>query len=351
MARKALAAAVIWGCALALASAALAGNGGIAPPDSVTDSGSAINRIYWFLFGICALIFLAVEGALVWFVFRFRRRRSVEYGRDAPQIHGNTRLEVVWTAIPLAIVIVIAAVAFATVPTVNANPSHASDVLPIRVDAHQFYWQYTYPNGAISLDTLRIPVGRKIQLELHSQDVAHSWWVNEITGKRDAIPGRTQLPELRGQGGPGRSAASVPSSAASCTPSCTPRCRSSRPTSTRAGFSRPGRLESGVAKELRARQGGVSAGLRQVPRDVGPRRHRPRHRRQDHESGESRAAARERSEHGEPAVVHAARRTRLDRAPGERSLRVHDHHAGPPRECKWRLGRSLSPPAGGTARR
>ncbi len=191
MARRALAAAVIWGCALALASVAVAGNGGFAPPDSVTDSGSAINRIYWFLFGICAVIFLVVEGALVWFIFRFRRRRSVEYGRDAPQIHGNTRLEVVWTAIPVAIVVVIAAVAFATVSTVNANPSDASDALPIRVDAHQFYWQYTYPNGAISLNTLRIPVGRTIQLELHSEDVAHSWWVNEITGKRDAIPGRT----------------------------------------------------------------------------------------------------------------------------------------------------------------
>jgi cytochrome c oxidase subunit II len=191
MARRALAAAVIWGCALALASAALAGNGGIAPPDSVTDSGSAINRIYWFLFGICAFIFLVVEGALVWFLFRSRRRRSLEHGRDAPQIHGNTRLEIIWTAIPLAIVVVIAAVAFASVPDVNANPPDENDALLIRVDSHQFYWQYTYPNGAISLDTLRIPVGRTIRLELHSGDVIHSWWVNEITGKRDAIPGQT----------------------------------------------------------------------------------------------------------------------------------------------------------------
>jgi cytochrome c oxidase subunit 2 len=191
MARKALAAAVLAGFALVLASAALAGNGGIAPPDSVSDSGSAINRIYWFIFGVCALIFLIVEGVLVWFLFRFRRRRGVAYDRDAPQIHGNTRLEIIWTAVPLAIVIVIAAVAFATVPDVNANPPDENDALLIRVDSHQFYWQYTYPNGAISLDTLRIPVNRRIRLELHSGDVIHSWWVNEITGKRDAIPGQT----------------------------------------------------------------------------------------------------------------------------------------------------------------
>ena len=54
---------------------------------------------------------------------------------------------------------------------------------------HQFYWQYTYPNGAISFDTLYLPVGKTASLELHSKDVNHSWWVPELTGKLDAIPG------------------------------------------------------------------------------------------------------------------------------------------------------------------
>ena len=57
--------------------------------------------------------------------------------------------------------------------------------------AHQFYWQYRYPNGASSFDQLYLPIGRKVRLNLRSEDVPHSWWVPQITGKRDAIPGQT----------------------------------------------------------------------------------------------------------------------------------------------------------------
>jgi cytochrome c oxidase subunit 2 len=63
----------------------------------------------------------------------------------------------------------------------------------IRVEAHQFYWQYVYPNGAISLDELRVPVGRTVALELITHDVNHSWWVPALTGKLDAIAGRTNV--------------------------------------------------------------------------------------------------------------------------------------------------------------
>jgi cytochrome c553 len=62
--------------------------------------------------------------------------------------------------------------------------------LVIRVDAHQFYWQFTYPNGAVSIDELRAPVNRTVQVEIHSQDVDHSWWIPELGGKFDAIPGQ-----------------------------------------------------------------------------------------------------------------------------------------------------------------
>ena len=62
--------------ALAIAPAALAGNGGIAPPDSATASGSQINDLWWILMGILITIFVLVEGALLWFVFRYRRRRG-----------------------------------------------------------------------------------------------------------------------------------------------------------------------------------------------------------------------------------------------------------------------------------
>jgi cytochrome c oxidase subunit 2 len=198
MARKlALAGAAALGCVLAAASSALAGNGGIAPPDSVTDSGSAINRLYWVIFGICALIFILVEAALLLFVFRFRRRKTDPEGGEGPQLHGNTRLEVIWTIVPVVILVVIAVVTFVSVPTVNAKPSGGGDAITVQVTAHQFYWQYEYPNGALSFDTLRVPVGTTVSLRLRSEDVVHSWWVPEITGKRDAIPGRTNTLDFK----------------------------------------------------------------------------------------------------------------------------------------------------------
>ena len=65
----------------------------------------------------------------------------------------------------------------------------------IEVEGHQFYWQYVYPDGQIAIDHLVLPVDQPVRLVLVSHDVNHSWWVPELTGKRDAIVGRTN--ELR----------------------------------------------------------------------------------------------------------------------------------------------------------
>jgi cytochrome c oxidase subunit II len=63
--------------------------------------------------------------------------------------------------------------------------------LTIHVQGHQFYWQFTYPNGAISIEELHVPAHRVVQVVINSQDVAHSWWVPALGGKFDAIPGIT----------------------------------------------------------------------------------------------------------------------------------------------------------------
>jgi cytochrome c oxidase subunit 2 len=77
----------------------------------------------------------------------------------------------------------------AKTPAVQGKGASAGrEGVRIRVEAHQFYWQYVYPGGAVSLDVLRLPVGRPVTLELVSFDVAHSWWVPELGGKLDAIP-------------------------------------------------------------------------------------------------------------------------------------------------------------------
>ena len=86
--------------ALALASAAAAGNGGVAPPDPASPDAASIRDIYWLILGITGGIFVLVEGALILFVVRYRSRgrpREVE----GPQVRGHTKLELAWTAGPV----------------------------------------------------------------------------------------------------------------------------------------------------------------------------------------------------------------------------------------------------------
>jgi cytochrome c oxidase subunit II len=200
VARKLAALALVAGALLALAPEALAQyRGGVAPPESATDSGSAINQLYWIVTTLAAVVFVLVEAALLFFIFRFRRRRDAPVDVEGPQIHGNTRLEVIWTAIPTIILIALAVFTVAKIPDVEATAGESApgQALHVAVDAHQFYWQYEYENGALSFDTLYLPVGRRVTLDLTSADVPHSWWVPELTGKRDALPGQVNQLSFR----------------------------------------------------------------------------------------------------------------------------------------------------------
>jgi cytochrome c oxidase subunit II len=123
-------------------------------------------------------------------VIRYRRRgrpRSVE----GPQIHGATRLELIWTAVPVLILAAIASFILYKLPGIQNVPSARAEGGPLRVkiDAHQFYWQFTYPNGAISIDELHVPVNRTVRVDITAHDVDHSWWIPQLGGKFDAIPG------------------------------------------------------------------------------------------------------------------------------------------------------------------
>src|SRR5919108_6052566 len=103
--RRALAPALATMLALAGAPAAFAGPGGISPPSPTTPSGEAISQIYWVVFAVCAVVFVLVETALVLFVVRFRLRRETPAEAEGPKIHGNTRLEIIWTLIPTVILL------------------------------------------------------------------------------------------------------------------------------------------------------------------------------------------------------------------------------------------------------
>jgi cytochrome c oxidase subunit II len=182
---------LVLGAALAVVGVAYAGNGGFAPETPHSPNADRINESYKWIAIFAALILVVVEGSLLWFVVRYRRRGRPRTA-EGPQIHGATRLELIWTAIPVLILAAVAAFILYKLPGINDVPAAKAEggPLEIRVDAHQFYWQFTYPNKAVSIDELRVPVNRTVRVDIHSQDVDHSWWIPELGGKFDAIPGQ-----------------------------------------------------------------------------------------------------------------------------------------------------------------
>jgi cytochrome c oxidase subunit II len=197
--------------ALVLVSTAAAGNGGIAPPDPASPNAANIRDIYWLILAITGGIFVLVEGALILFVVKYRSRgrpREVE----GAQVRGHTNLELAWTAGPVVILAIIAGFVFYKVSgienTSGIPPAQgATPVEQIRIEGHQYYWEFVYPDGTIAVDQLRLPYNRVVRLEIVGHDVDHSWWVPALGGKLDAIPGKknytsfraTKLGTFRGQ--------------------------------------------------------------------------------------------------------------------------------------------------------
>lgn len=180
--------------ALVLAGSALGGNGGFAPVPPESPNAEGITTSYWFISAFILVIFALVEGLLVLFVVRFRRRRRPR-DADGAQIHGSTRLEVMWTIGPVVVLFAIAAFVFVKLPGISDTPrASASGEPPLEIEVvgQQFFWQYRYKNGVVSIDHLRAPVGVPVQLVVTAPtwDVIHSWWIPALGGKIDAIPGR-----------------------------------------------------------------------------------------------------------------------------------------------------------------
>jgi cytochrome c oxidase subunit 2 len=189
--RPFLALAAALSAVLVQAGAALAGNGGFAPEAPASPNASRITDAYWFIFAFTALVFVVVEGALVWIVIRYRGRGRPR-DADGPQLHGSTRLEMMWTAGPVLILAAIAAFVFYKLPGIkNVPTARAGTSMTIQVHAQQYYWQFQYPDGQVSIDRMVVPVGEVVRLDVTTPDVDHSWWIPRLGGKIDAIPGRT----------------------------------------------------------------------------------------------------------------------------------------------------------------
>ena len=179
--------------ALLYAGLASADNGGLLPPDPHSPNASRISDAYIFVLVFTGVIFVLVEGALVAFAVRYRRRRRPRTA-DGPQIHGATRLEIIWTVLPVLALVAIGSYIFYKLPGISDAPAaSAADETEIVVEGHQFYWLFRYPNAAVSINTMVAPADTVVRQPVVApdEDVNHSWWVPELGGKIDAIAGQT----------------------------------------------------------------------------------------------------------------------------------------------------------------
>ncbi len=207
-----LALALILLGSLALAPSAMAGF--ITPKSGGSPNANQIASLYKIILYIAAAVFVVVEGALVYSVYKFRAKR----GAVAAQIHGNTRLEIGWTVGAALILVVLTVVTFVKLPSIiNPPNSGASGLvltastteptppngkkLTICIQGRQFIWRYVYGNDCLnksfdqklpySYQMMEVPVDTTIVLAIQSTDVIHSWWVPSLGGKVDAVPGYT----------------------------------------------------------------------------------------------------------------------------------------------------------------
>jgi cytochrome c oxidase subunit 2 len=178
--------------ALTTTVAAYAGNGGFLPGEAHSPNAHKVHTAFVVVAIFTGIIFVAVEGALVLFIVKYRRGKRARTA-EGPQIHGSTKLEVIWTVVPVVILAAIGTIVFLALPSITDAPkASAADQTRVKISGRQFYWQFTYPNGAVSIDKLVAPADQVVNEDISAPtwDVIHSWWVPDFGGKYDAIPGK-----------------------------------------------------------------------------------------------------------------------------------------------------------------
>ena len=163
-------------------------------PPVASSIGPSVDRLFYLILAIPGFFFVLVEGALVWFAIRYRRRP----GRPALYIHGNTLVEIIWTAIPAVILIWLTFASQRVWATIHAHiPGSPAEV---EILAEQFAWNIRYPGAdgrfntaddITTINQLHLPLDQTAVIWLKSKDVIHSFFVPAFRVKQDVVPGRT----------------------------------------------------------------------------------------------------------------------------------------------------------------
>jgi cytochrome c oxidase subunit 2 len=203
---------------LALTTGASAGV--LTPESGGSPQANSIDTLYKIILGVAAVVFVGVEGVLLYSLVRFRARKDAV----PAQIRGNTRLEVGWTLGAAVILVVLSVVTFVMLDDIRNPPNSDASGFPsdrvenvqnasafqprtpngralnIQVNGQRYVWRYTYPdkdsnqlNNVFSYEEMVVPTRTTVTLAIQAQDVAHSWWIPQLGGKFDAIPGHTNF--------------------------------------------------------------------------------------------------------------------------------------------------------------
>ena len=165
-------------------------------PEDVSTYGREIDSLFYLIYYITAATFILVTVLMIVFLVMYRERP----GRRATYTHGNTTLEIIWTIVPAAILIVLSFMSVSTGAKVkrSAPPSD----FEVQVTAKQFNWEILYPGPDGKFGTqddvkfdndLHVPVNKVVRLHITASDVIHSFFIPNMRFKQDAVPGRTIL--------------------------------------------------------------------------------------------------------------------------------------------------------------
>lgn len=163
------------------------------PQDALDPQGPIARKLDNLInpvFAVAGLVFVLVEGLVLYSALRFRRRSDDEAPR---QVHGNARMELGWTIAPAVILLLVSIATVGTIADINRK-AEGADVVSVNVTGHQWWWEFEYPGrGVVTANELHIPTGREVALRLTSEDVIHSFWPPKLAGKLDVIPGRANF--------------------------------------------------------------------------------------------------------------------------------------------------------------
>ena len=167
-------------------------SGRIDPTDPVGENAKQIDGIMRLSGYMATAVGIFVAAAVIIVIVKFRERPDDDPNELPEQIHGNRKAELTWTLIPVVMLVFLAIV---TIPTVF-DLSSKSDGRTIKVEGQQWWWQFSYDvdedgvSDIVTANEIVIPAGEEINLDIRSNDVIHSFWIPQLNGKRDAVPGR-----------------------------------------------------------------------------------------------------------------------------------------------------------------